>query len=49
MGPVARWLRRQVFWTAGLSVADVLFLVVFFAAGLGAIALLVIAAASRTP
>jgi hypothetical protein len=48
-GPVARWLRRPMFWKSGLSVADLLFLIVFCSAGVLVILLVVIGTSWRSP
>jgi hypothetical protein len=47
-GPVGRWLRRPVFWKAGLSLGDVLFLIVFCGAGVLVIFLVVIGTSWRS-
>ena len=49
MGPVARWLRRPMFWTTGMTVGGVLFLTAVIGVGVLCIAVLVIAYASRSP
>jgi hypothetical protein len=48
-GPLARWLRRPVFWTTGVTLGGVLFLAVFAGAATFAILVFVTAAVSRAP
>jgi hypothetical protein len=48
-GRAARFLRRPVSWTTGLTVGDVLFLIVYCGAGVLVILLVVIATSWRSP